>query len=225
MERRAIDASGVTCQALIRRFAPAPAALMLAAALNISPAHGQAKTSGACVVDGGEAKDSAALSSPASTTGISTAQESAQLLTAARLIIPVAGVSRVSLRDSFNECRGMHRHEAIDIAAPLRTPVIAAGDGRVAKLFDSVPGGLTIYQFDPDERFAYYYAHLDAYAPGLSEGAKLERGGLLGYVGVTGNAVDDAPHLHFAIFRLGPDRKWWQGEAVNPYLFLNDANR
>lgn len=158
-------------------------------------------------------------------TGSSTAQESAQLLTAARLIIPVAGISRESLRDSFNECRGTHRHEAIDIAAPLWTPVIAAGDGRVAKLFDSVPGGLTIYQFDPDEKFAYYYAHLDAYAPGVSEGAKVARGDLLGYVGVTGNAATAEPHLHFAIFRLGADRKWWQGEAVNPYPFLDDANR
>ena len=103
--------------------------------------------------------------------------------------------------------------------------MIAAGDGRVVKLFTSVPGGLTIYQFDPDENFAYYYAHLDAYAPGLSEGTKLTRGDLLGYVGVTGNAAAGAPHLHFAIFRLGPDKKWWQGEAVNPYLFLDDANR
>jgi len=147
------------------------------------------------------------------------------LLTAARLTIPVEGVSRMDLRDSFSECRGMHQHEGIDIAAPLGTPVIAAGAGQVVKLFDSVPGGLTVYQFDPDETFAYYYAHLDAYAPGLREGAKLARGDLLGYVGATGNAADDAPHLHFAIFRLGPERQWWKGEAVNPYLFLNDANR
>ena len=147
------------------------------------------------------------------------------MLTAARLIIPVEGVTRASLRDSFGECRGMRRHEAIDIAAPLGTPVIAAGDGQVVKLFDSVPGGLTIYQFDPDGTFAYYYAHLDAYAPGLREGAKLQRGDLLGYVGATGNAAGGMPHLHFAIFRLGPERQWWQGEAVNPYLFLDDANR
>lgn len=155
----------------------------------------------------------------------SSAHESARLLAAARLIVPVAGVMRASLRDSFDERRGGHRHEAIDIAAPLRTPVIAAGAGRIAKLFDSVPGGRTIYQFDPEERFAYYYAHLDAYAPGLHEGMQLQRGDLLGYVGVTGNAPAGAPHLHFAIFRLGPERKWWKGEAVNPYPFLGDAER
>ena len=147
------------------------------------------------------------------------------MLTAARLIIPVMGVTRVSLRDSFHECRFERRHEGIDIAAALRTPVIAAGDGTVAKLFTSVAGGRTVYQFDPDEAFVYYYAHLDAYAPGLREGATLKRGDLLGYVGVTGNAAEDAPHLHFEILRLGPDKKWWEGEAVNPYPFLNDAER
>lgn len=165
------------------------------------------------------------MASPDCAPDSSTTEEGARLLTAARLIIPVEGVSRVDLRDSFNECRGMYRHEAIDIAAPLGTPVIAAGAGQVVKLFDSVPGGLTVYQFDPDETFAYYYAHLDAYAPGLREGAKLSRGDPLGYVGATGNAAGGMPHLHFAIFRLAPDRKWWKGEAVNPYPFLDDAHR
>ncbi|HEY6609958.1 MAG TPA: M23 family metallopeptidase [Pseudomonas sp.] len=165
------------------------------------------------------------MTSPEHAPDSSMAEESARLLTAARLTIPVEGVARVDLRDSFHECRGMHRHEAIDIAAPLGTPVIAAGAGQVVKLFDSVPGGHTVYQFDPDEMFVYYYAHLDAYAPGLREGAKLARGDLLGYVGATGNAAGGMPHLHFAIFRLGPDREWWKGEAVNPYPFLDDANR
>lgn len=211
--------------ALIRRFASALGALTLAVASSISLPHDRAADSETCVADGGDGKASAETASSERATDGSTAEDSAQLLMAARLTIPVEGIARASLRDSFSECRGMHRHEAIDIAAPLGTPVIAAGDGHVVKLFDSVPGGLTIYQFDPDETFAYYYAHLDAYAPGLREGAKLARGDLLGYVGATGNAASGEPHLHFAIFRLGPDRAWWQGEAVNPYPFLNDANR
>lgn len=211
--------------ALIRRFASAPGALVLAVALTLSLPHGRAAGSEDGVADGGDAKDSAQMTSPEHAPDSSMAEESARLLTAARLTIPVEGVARVDLRDSFHECRGMHRHEAIDIAAPLGTPVIAAGAGQVVKLFDSVPGGLTVYQFDPDETFAYYYAHLDAYAPGLREGAKLARGDLLGYVGATGNAAGGMPHLHFAIFRLGPDREWWKGEAVNPYPFLDDANR
>ena len=93
-------------------------------------------------------------------------------------------------------------------------------DGTLVKLFVSKPGGLTIYQFDPSGRLAYYYAHLDRYAEGVHEGMALRRGTLIGYVGSTGNASADAPHLHFAVFRLGPQRQWWKGEAVNPYPAL-----
>lgn len=136
------------------------------------------------------------------------------------LIIPVAGVDRTAIRDMFNEMRGNHRHEAIDILAPRGTPVIAAGDGVVQKLFTSAAGGLTVYEFDPDGRYCYYYAHLDGYAPGLHEGQQLRRGDVLGYVGTTGNAPKDTPHLHFALIRLDPDRRWWKGTAVDPYPYL-----
>ena len=151
--------------------------------------------------------------------------DSVALLASRRLIVPIAGISRASLRDTFNERRGASQHEAIDIAAPRGTPVVAVGDGRVVKLFNSVPGGHTVYQFDPDEKFAYYYAHLEAYAEGLKEGMPVKRGDVLGYVGTTGDAAADAPHLHFAIFRLGPERHWWQGTPVNPYAFLHDPER
>ena len=78
-----------------------------------------------------------------------------------------------------------------------------------------------MYQFDPSERFAYYYAHLDHYAQGLTEGTMLKRGDAIGVVGSTGNARDDSPHLHFAIFKLGPEKKWWQGSPINPFPLLN----
>lgn len=136
------------------------------------------------------------------------------------MIIPVAGVDRSAMRDMFNEVRGNHRHEAIDILAPRGTPVIAADDGVVRKLFTSAAGGLTVYEFDPDQRYCYYYAHLDAYAQGLHEGQLLHRGDILGYVGTTGNAPKDTPHLHFALIRLDPDRRWWKGTYVNPYPLL-----
>jgi murein DD-endopeptidase MepM/ murein hydrolase activator NlpD len=140
------------------------------------------------------------------------------------MIVPVAGVTRSALRDMFNETRGKGRHEAIDILAPTGTPVIATDDGEVKKLFTSKPGGLTVYQFDPDQRFCYYYAHLDRYAPGLHEGQVLRRGEVLGYVGTTGNAPKNTPHLHFALIRLDKERRWWKGAYVNPYPSLATPN-
>jgi murein DD-endopeptidase MepM/ murein hydrolase activator NlpD len=136
-----------------------------------------------------------------------------------RLLIPVAGVSASQLSDTFNQTRGNgRRHKALDIIAPKGTHVFAVTDGKVAKLFYSKPGGLTIYQFDFSEKFAYYYAHLDRYAEGIKEGTILRRGDLIGYVGATGNAATS--HLHFTIFELGPEKQWWKGSAINPFPLL-----
>lgn len=136
------------------------------------------------------------------------------------LRMPVAGARTMDLRDNFEEPRGSRRHEAIDILAPRGTPVVAADEGRVAKLFTSKQGGLTVYQFDREEKYAYYYAHLDRYAEGLREGGYLRAGDPVGSVGTTGNAPKDTPHLHFAIFELGPEKRWWEGSPLNPYPFL-----
>lgn len=142
------------------------------------------------------------------------------------LLIPVADIHASQLHDTFNEARGSaRRHEAIDILAPRGTQVFAVADGKVAKLFDSKPGGLTIYQFDASEKFAYYYAHLDRYAPEVKEGIFLHRGDVIGYVGTTGNADPATPHLHFAIFELGPEKQWWKGTAINPYPLLGGVTR
>ncbi len=138
-----------------------------------------------------------------------------------RLEVPVLGTRREALRGMFDEARGGSRkHEAIDILAPTGTPVVAVEDGTIAKLFLSDAGGITIYQFDPTDRYAYYYAHLDAYAPGLKDGAKVTRGQTIGFVGVSGNAPKDTPHLHFAIFELTDAKRWWQGTPIDPYPIL-----
>jgi murein DD-endopeptidase MepM/ murein hydrolase activator NlpD len=135
--------------------------------------------------------------------------------------MPVAGARTIDLRDSFDEARGGTRHhEAIDILAPRGTPVVAVDEGKIAKLYTSKQGGLTVYQFDRDDSHAFYYAHLDRYANGLKEGSYLRRGDPIGYVGTTGNAPLNTPHLHFAIFELGPEKHWWEGKPVNPYPFL-----
>ncbi len=142
----------------------------------------------------------------------------------APLRMPVEGVEPSQLRDNFDERRGGDRaHEAIDILAPRDTPVLAVADGTVAKLWQSVPGGITLYQFDSTGRYCYYYAHLERYARGLEEGQSLRRGQIIGYVGTSGNAPRDTPHLHFAIYRLTPERRWWEGEPLNPFPLLGGA--
>jgi murein DD-endopeptidase MepM/ murein hydrolase activator NlpD len=105
----------------------------------------------------------------------------------------------------------------VDILAPRNTPVQAVDDGTIAKLFLSKAGGNTIYQFDPSGRLCYYYAHLERYADGLHEGQAVSRGQVIGYVGISGNAAPDAPHLHFAVNQLNADRHWWQGRGLDPY--------
>lgn len=143
------------------------------------------------------------------------------------LLLPVQGVSARDLRDTFADGRDSNQrgHEAIDIHAPRGTPVLAVDDGRIVKLFLSKPGGITIYQFDGAEKLAYYYAHLDRYAEGLTEGQNVRRGTVIGYVGSSGNASPEAPHLHFAIFRLGPEKQWWKGEPINPFEPLGGTRR
>jgi murein DD-endopeptidase MepM/ murein hydrolase activator NlpD len=134
------------------------------------------------------------------------------------LMIPVRGVPASALVSSFADARTGHTHEAIDILAPRGTEVVAVEDGKLVKYFTSAAGGLTIYQFDPTKTFVYYYAHLDSYAPGLKEGDDVQRGQVIGYVGTTGNAPKNTPHLHFGISKLDPDRRWWGGTALDPFL-------
>lgn len=135
------------------------------------------------------------------------------------LQIPVVSVQPSELQDSYLQARGggLRSHEALDIMVRRGTPVVAVEDGHIAKMFLSRPGGLTVYHFDDAREFSYYYAHLDRYVDGLREGMRVQKGQVIGYVGSTGNAAPASPHLHFAIFRLGPERQWWRGTPINPY--------
>jgi murein DD-endopeptidase MepM/ murein hydrolase activator NlpD len=139
------------------------------------------------------------------------------------LAIPVAGIKAKDLVDTFTQARagGARRHDAIDIMAPIGRPVVSAAPGTVEKLFFSQGGGGTsVYVRSDDKRWIYYYAHLSTYAPGLHEGQRLQRGAPIGFVGTSGNANPAGPHLHFAINRMEPGEKWWQGTAINPYPLL-----
>jgi murein DD-endopeptidase MepM/ murein hydrolase activator NlpD len=137
------------------------------------------------------------------------------------LTIPVVGVTADRLTDTFADDRGGRRHEALDIMAPAGSAVVAAGPGTVEKLFLSEAGGNTIYVRSPDRRTIHYYAHLQAYAPGLAEGQPVSQGQRLGTVGSTGNADPAAPHLHFAVLRAEPAAHWWEpAQAVDPFPLL-----
>lgn len=141
------------------------------------------------------------------------------------LVPPIQGLNVSNLRDTYTEDRGGHLHEAIDIMTPRGTPTQAVVSGTIKKLFLSKPGGNTIYLFDDAQIYCYYYAHLDRYAPGLREGAHVNAGEVIAYSGFSGNADASAPHLHFAVFKLGPGKEWWKGEPINPYSRLAEAVR
>ena len=139
------------------------------------------------------------------------------------LAVPVAGVAPRQLVDTFTQARagGTRVHDAIDIMAPEGTPVVAAASGTVEKLFFSPGGGgISAYVRSDDGYWIYYYAHLKGYIPGLAEGQGVRRGQVIGFVGYTGNASPDGPHLHFAINRMANGEKWHQGSPINPYPLL-----
>jgi murein DD-endopeptidase MepM/ murein hydrolase activator NlpD len=150
-------------------------------------------------------------------------------LSAHQLALPVVGMRVADLRDTFHEARGgskqdpAREHGATDILAPRGTPVVAVEDGTIQKLFHSKAGGNTIYLFDSHKEYCFYYAHLDHYDPSISEGTHVHRGEVIGYVGTTGNAPPNTPHLHFGISEIGPDKKWWGGTPINPYPYLRAA--
>jgi murein DD-endopeptidase MepM/ murein hydrolase activator NlpD len=149
------------------------------------------------------------------------AEEDLGYLRLRMLMVPVKGVSPSKVPDSFNARRGSsRRHNACDILAPRGTPVLSADDGRVFRLRRNSLGGIVVYAIDPGERFIYYYAHLDHYREGLKEGPPLAKGEVIGYVGTTGNAPPDTPHLHFQVMRMTSERKYWDGVPVDPKPFF-----
>jgi murein DD-endopeptidase MepM/ murein hydrolase activator NlpD len=156
----------------------------------------------------------------AATLGTS-AEADVEYVKARRLVLPVAGIHSDQLTDSFDEPRdGSRRHHAIDILAPRGTPVLAADDGHVLRVSWNSAGGNTVYATDAESRVVYYYAHLDHYHEPLSPGMPLTKGDTIGFVGTTGNAPKDIPHLHFQIMRMPHDGKYWNGEAINPFSIL-----
>jgi peptidoglycan LD-endopeptidase LytH len=148
--------------------------------------------------------------------------EAAILASVGSLYFPVAGRDGSPLADSFGDARdgGDRQHKAIDIMAPRGTPVLSVQDGRILRLSTSSRGGITLYATDREERFVFYYAHLDRYHPNVRANMPVMRGDTIGYVGTTGNAPANVPHLHFQLMRMPSDRRYWNGEPINPYPLL-----
>ena len=152
--------------------------------------------------------------------------EPANFVGQVNLIVPVAGVRPEQLLDTFDDARSEGRvHDAIDIMAAAETPVLAAADGKIIKLFQSERGGTTIYQLSADQQLIFYYAHLSRYADGLAEGNTVKQGQVIAYVGDTGNAGAGNYHLHFSIAVVADPKRYWEGTNINPYPLLHDRTR
>lgn len=164
-------------------------------------------------------------SSPPSTPGAPRVPDDHTALLGRDLLVPVVGVERAKLQDNYSARRGDRIHAAIDIMAPRGTPVVAVSAGVLWKVRSNTLGGRTVYLLDDEQRFVYYYAHLDRYAAETVEGRRVERGAVLGYVGTTGNAPPDVPHLHFQLMKYRGDGRWWDGEPINPYPYLSGTAR
>ena len=138
-----------------------------------------------------------------------------------RLIIPVQGIQKSELLDTYTDARSEGRvHNAIDIMAKVDTPVLATADGQIVRFHDSDRGGITIYQISTDKRYFFYYAHLSRRETGLAEGQMVRQGQTIGYVGDTGNAGPGNYHLHFSVSRVKDPKRFWDGDNINPYPIL-----
>jgi murein DD-endopeptidase MepM/ murein hydrolase activator NlpD len=142
------------------------------------------------------------------------------------ILMPVAGASMSRVEDTFSEPRdGGRVHRAVDILAPRGTPVLSADNGRVLRMSTTGLGGIAVFTQDAQGRIVYYYAHMDRFHSALAEGHELSRGDTIGFVGTTGNAPKNTPHLHFQVMRMSPDGRFWDGEPINPYSLLIESEK
>ncbi len=169
----------------------------------------------------------AATPAPTVTAPASEPVSDVDYLRARHLMVPVAGADMSKVDDTFFDARdgGERVHRAIDILAPRGTPILSADDGRILRMSNNALGGITMYTVDPANRIVYYYAHMDHYNDAMSPGRAIVRGDTLGFVGTTGNAPKNLPHLHFQIMRWPSDGKYWNGEPIDPFDLLGGVRR
>ena len=164
-----------------------------------------------------------AASTPTNTAGVS----DFDYLMDRRILLPVAGADMANVEDTFNDSRdgGERAHHAIDILAPRGTPILSADDGKILRMSSNTLGGITMYTVDTQNRLVYYYAHMDHYNDAMSPGREIVKGDTLGFVGTTGNAPADTPHLHFQVMAWPADGKYWRGDPIDPFEALGGQSR
>jgi murein DD-endopeptidase MepM/ murein hydrolase activator NlpD len=160
------------------------------------------------------------------TTPSESASADVEYLALRHIMLPVAGADMAKIDDSFHEPRDGDRvHRAIDILAPRGTPILSADDGKILRMTTNALGGISMYTVDSESRLVYYYAHMDHYNDAMSPGRSIVKGDTLGFVGTTGNAPKDIPHLHFQVMRWPADGKYWNGEPIDPFEALGGVSR
>lgn len=126
------------------------------------------------------------------------------------LPVPVLfGVQAESIYDSYGDPRGRgsRSHQGLDMMAPAGTPIVSPTDAEVERIGRWSGAGEFVITEANDEEFRYF--HLKEPAEYLDEGDNIDAGHLIGFVGASGNATKDAPHLHLEIRE--------DGDAINPY--------
>jgi peptidoglycan LD-endopeptidase LytH len=215
---------GLRLLALLAGAACARPVLYYPEPLTAEPKPAEPKPADSPARRGGESpKGRAAESSSAVPLMIVSTSASADIeyLRSRQMIVPVAGADMTRVEDSFNDPRDGERvHRAIDILAPRGTPILSADDGRIVRMTTSTLGGISMYTVDPEQRIVYYYAHMDRYNDAMTTGKAISKGDTLGFVGTTGNAPKNTPHLHFQVMRWPADGKYWNGEPIDPFEFL-----
>ena len=174
----------------------------------------------------GESAAAPAGTSSATEVHAPVASASDEFLLTRHIVLPVAGADMSKVEDSYSEPRdGGRVHRAIDILAPRGTPILSADDGKILRMTTNTLGGISMYTVDTENRLVYYYAHMDHYNDAMSPGRTIVKGDTLGYVGTTGNAPKDTPHLHFQVMRWPADGKYWNGDPIDPYEALGGVTR
>jgi murein DD-endopeptidase MepM/ murein hydrolase activator NlpD len=142
---------------------------------------------------------------------------------------------RISSRFSHGRMHPVLRirrpHHGVDYAAPKGTPVMSIGDGTVIARAFQAGGGGNYVKIKHNSVYTTSYMHLSGFAQGITPGARVKQGQVIGFVGSTG--LSTGPHLDFRVFKNGspidplkmeaPPTKPVKEENMAQYVILKDS--